>query len=208
MRTTQATATQQAPVSLRVIWSHSPAAEQAVVCKPHTGNRTHRPNLDGQRGAVQTHIRTLSHILQLSKRYRARGRGHAGQGQGRTTHHSRVTRGVAQTSRSGDTRTAHLRARYQQRYRWPASCLGYGSPRWSQTHRLQPQPLLMAVCPYTGHSTSLVSVSSSTTGGYIYIYISITGNKNSFLHRSQSPLGLRLTYSIDVLAVGFVIAQS
>ena len=117
--------------------SHSPAAEQAVVCRPHTENRTHHSRLDGHRGALQTHIWPSPSAGGTKPESGATLAG----GQGRTTHHSRVTRGLAQTSLSGGTcATPHLRARYQRRHRWPAPCISYGNPRWSQTHGLQSQP--------------------------------------------------------------------
>lgn len=213
-------ATAATPTNTRTNTTHSAAAQQTSASRCHkvtlssrgAGSgvqATHRERSTSLQAGRATRGTSDPHpVLSLGRRNKARGRGHAGQGT--RQNHAPLLCHQGLGSDQPQCTTAHLRARYQRRHRWPASCIGYGNPRWSQTHGLQSQPLSLAVRPHTGHSTSLVSVSSSTTGGgeYIYIYISITGNKKSFSHESQSPLGLRLTQSVDVLAVGFVIAQN
>lgn len=68
----------------------------------------------------------------------------------------------------GSCRTTRLRARLQQRCKWPVLCVVMRTHIGARL-RFQSQALSLAVRPHTGHSTSLVSPGNTNR--------SITGNK-------------------------------
>lgn len=171
----------QLPTNIRFpvhVRSRSPAAEQAVVCRPHR-ERARHSRLDGREGHSDPHP-----VLSLGKEEQGQRQGPAAAGDKAEPCTTPVSPGA--WLRPASVHHSPSESQVPAEAQVASILHGYGNPRWSPA-------LGSNLSPSTGCETSHRSLNLSGLdflihhwGEYIYIYISITGNKSLSLTVTES----------------------